>query len=102
MIESVSYLATEAIWSFGILAVFGVAGLGPMLLFKDLIRFPLLASPLTGLLLVNTSTLPIYFIFMVTYRTAALCAAAVWVVASILLFAADWKNLRATDTTISV
>jgi hypothetical protein len=102
MIESVRYLTIEAIWSFVILLFFGVAGLGPLLLFKNLIRFRVLASPLAGVLLVTTATLAIYFIFHLGYRTATLCAAGLCLIASVVLCVAYGKNLSAKDVAISV
>ena len=101
MLESLEYFTTETGWSFALLLFFGAAGLGPLLLFENSFRFPALASPLAGLLLVNTLTLPIYFVFYVSYSTAALCAVGVTVAASTVLCAIYWKNLRVADTAIS-
>jgi hypothetical protein len=96
------YFAKEAAWSFALLLFFGIVGLGPMLLFKNSLRFHVLASPLAGLLLVSTSTLPIYFVFFVPYSTAALCAAGIALLASIIFCAAYWKDLRAADIAIAI
>jgi hypothetical protein len=102
MIESISYFVMEAIWSFGILPLSGAIGLGPVLLFKNSLRFPVLASPLAGLLLVNVTTLIIYDVVRVGYDAAALCAAGLCIITSMVLCAAYCHNLQAKDVAISV
>jgi hypothetical protein len=102
MVGSVGYLVKEAVWSFAILCFFIAAGFGPILLFKNLIRYHLLASPLAGLLLVNTATLGVYFIFQVSYGTAALCAAGLCLIASVVLWVVDGQSLSVKDIVVSV
>jgi hypothetical protein len=101
MISSVGYFIGEATWSTAILLLFAAVGLGPILLFKKSIRFHFLASPLAGLLLVNTGALAVYFIFHVRYGTAALSAACLCGLASIILCIAYRENLRARDALTS-
>lgn len=80
-------IAQEAAWTFAILVLLLAAGLGPMLLFRERVRFPVLAAPFAGLLLVNCAALAIYFIFVTTFPMALLGATAIVVAASVTIVA---------------
>src|SRR5258707_13074432 len=69
-----SHLANETISNFSSLLLFGLLGIGPVLLFRDNLRFAALASPLAGLLFWNIATLGMYFVFYIPHDRAALWA----------------------------
>src|ERR1700751_5971823 len=97
----------EATRIFAILVLLLSAGLGPILLVRECVRFPLLAAPFAGMLLINFATLGIYFAFVTTFAIALLAASAIVIAASVLIlvtqrFRADPRQVSASLLLIGV
>src|ERR1700751_222113 len=97
----------EATRIFAILVLLLSAGLGPILLVREYVRFPLLAAPFAGMLLINFATLGIYFAFVTTFVTALLAATAIVLAASAMMlitqrFPADPRQVSASLLLIAV
>src|SRR5262249_34744279 len=102
MVGGLDYLIKEAIWSFAILLFCGAAGLGPISPFRRLLRFPLLGFPPARVLVVNIATLGVYFTFHVSYGTAALVAAVLCQITSIVVWLVDRYSLSGKDVTAAI
>ncbi len=97
-----SHLANETISNFSSLLLFGLLGIGPVLLFRDNLRFAALASPLAGLLFWNIATLGMYFVFYIPHDRAALWAMGASAATSFFLGWTHRQFLRGADTILSL
>lgn len=102
MTAALPLFAEEAFYTILILLLFGFCGISLVVLLKPAIPFPLLAAPLAGLLLVNTTTLPIYLVFHVAFHIALMVAIGLTLLASAILFLANSFHVRAVKAAVAL